>query len=136
MASAPRKQNYRFTFGPWNISTGEDPFGPAARKEVPFAAKIRECKKLGFDGVQLHDDDAVEADLDPQATERGAGKTCHACFVQHCFRQLFRCPSRLLHVGESIERAMRQPAAEALDVIESSNKLISPRVELLTHVVH
>ena len=75
MTSAPRKQNYRFTFGPWNISTGEDPFGPAARKEVAFAAKIREYKKLGFDGVQLHDDDAVEADLDPQATERGAAKT-------------------------------------------------------------
>jgi xylose isomerase len=75
MASVPRKQNYRFTFGPWNISTGEDPFGPAARKEVAFASKIREYKKLGFDGVQLHDDDAVETDLDPQATERGVTKT-------------------------------------------------------------
>ena len=28
---------YRFSFGPWNISTGSDPFGPAVRKEVPFA---------------------------------------------------------------------------------------------------
>ncbi|HLJ93154.1 MAG TPA: TIM barrel protein [Gemmataceae bacterium] len=74
MASTPRKHTYRFTFGPWNISTGEDPFGPAARKEVALAAKIREYKKLGFDGVQLHDDDAVEADLDPQATERGVAK--------------------------------------------------------------
>jgi xylose isomerase len=67
-------QDYRFTFGPWNINTGEDPFGPAVRKEVALASKIREYKKLGFDGVQLHDDDAVEADLDPQATERGAAK--------------------------------------------------------------
>src|SRR5438445_12740020 len=75
MASAPRRHNYRFTFGPWNISTGEDPFGPAARKETAFASKIREYKKLGFDGVQLHDDDAVEADLDPQDTERGAAIT-------------------------------------------------------------
>jgi xylose isomerase len=75
MPSALRKRDYRFTFGPWNISTGEDPFGPAARKEVAFASKIREYKKLGFEGVQLHDDDAVEADLDPQATERGAAKT-------------------------------------------------------------
>src|SRR6059058_2968459 len=65
---------YRFTFGPWNISTGADPFGPPVRKEVAFAAKIREYKKLGFDGVQCHDDDMVEADLDPQATERGAAK--------------------------------------------------------------
>src|SRR5205807_9958208 len=65
---------YRFTFGPWNIGTGTDPFGPPVREEVAFAAKIREYKKLGFDGVQCHDDDVVEADLDPQATERGAAK--------------------------------------------------------------
>src|SRR5438034_3493618 len=74
MAAPTRKTTYRFTFGPWNISTGADPFGPPVRKEVTYAAKIREYKKLGFDGVQFHDDDVVEADLDPQATERGAAK--------------------------------------------------------------
>jgi xylose isomerase len=74
MGSGTRPRKYQFTFGPWNISTGEDPFGPAARKEMAFAGKIREYKKLGFDGVQFHDDDAVENDLDPQATERAALK--------------------------------------------------------------
>jgi xylose isomerase len=74
MAASNRKPVYRFTFGPWNISTGTDPFGPAARKELPFAAKIREYKKLGFDGVQFHDDDVVEADLDPPATMKGAAR--------------------------------------------------------------
>src|SRR6516225_3767130 len=67
-------KTYRFTFGPWNISTGSDPFGPPVRKEVAFASKIAEYKKLGFDGIQFHDDDVVEADLDPAATERGAKK--------------------------------------------------------------
>ena len=61
MAESKKKGSYRFTFGPWNISMGADPFGPPVRKEVAFAAKIREYKKLGFDGVQFHDDDAVEA---------------------------------------------------------------------------
>src|SRR5438477_2001356 len=74
MAVAAKKTSYRFTFGPWNISTGQDPFGPPVRKEVAFAAKMREYKKLGFDGVQFHDDDAVELDLDPQATERAAAR--------------------------------------------------------------
>jgi xylose isomerase len=60
---AAKARTYRFTFGPWNISTGRDPFGPEVRKEMAFAAKLREYKKLGFDGVQLHDDDAVP-DLD------------------------------------------------------------------------
>ncbi len=74
MATAGKRNSYRFTFGPWNISTGQDPFGPPVRKEVAFAAKMREYKKLGFDGVQFHDDDAVEIDLDPQQTERAAAR--------------------------------------------------------------
>jgi xylose isomerase len=72
------RRRYRFTFGPWNISTGADPFGPPVRREVPFAAKIREYKQLGFDGVQLHDDDAVPPDqideLGPAALEKAAAR--------------------------------------------------------------
>lgn len=74
MAAAKKQGNYRFTFGPWNISTGADPFGPPVRQETAFADKIRLYKKLGFDGVQFHDDDVVEADLDPAATSKGAAK--------------------------------------------------------------
>ena len=74
MIGAPKPTKYHFTFGPWNISTGRDPFGPDVRKEVAFTAKIREYKKLGFDGVQFHDDDVVPADLDFQQTMRGVAK--------------------------------------------------------------
>lgn len=63
-------RTYQFTFGPWNISTGADPFGPPVRPEVASAVKLREYKKLGFDGVQFHDDDVCPADLDPAATKR------------------------------------------------------------------
>ena len=61
MARTKRGQGrrYRFSFGPWNIHEGADPFGPAVRKPVPFARKLKMYKKLGFDGVQFHDDDAV-----------------------------------------------------------------------------
>jgi xylose isomerase len=71
---AAAKKKYRFTFGPWNISMGADPFGPPVRKEVSFAAKIREYRKLGFDGVQFHDDDVVPADLGPAETMKGVAK--------------------------------------------------------------
>jgi xylose isomerase len=57
---------YRFTFGPWNIHEGADPFGPTVRPTVPWAKKLKEYKKLGFDGVQFHDDDAVP-DLESKA---------------------------------------------------------------------
>jgi xylose isomerase len=50
---------YRFSFGPWNIHEGADPFGPTVRDSIAFAEKLRLYKKLGFDGVQFHDDDAV-----------------------------------------------------------------------------
>jgi len=50
---------FKFTFGPWNIHQGADPFGPLVRKEVAFGKKLKMYKKLGFDGVQFHDDDAV-----------------------------------------------------------------------------
>jgi xylose isomerase len=50
---------FRFTFGPWNIHEGADVFGPPVRKTVSFDRKLEMYKKLGFDGVQFHDDDAV-----------------------------------------------------------------------------
>ncbi len=50
---------FRFSFGPWNIHEGADPFGPTVRKGIAFAKKVKLYKKLGFDGVQFHDDDAV-----------------------------------------------------------------------------
>jgi xylose isomerase len=51
--------SYRFSFGPWNLHEGADPFGPTVRETIPFAKKLRQYKALGFDGIQLHDDDAV-----------------------------------------------------------------------------
>jgi xylose isomerase len=71
---ATPQRTYRFTFGPWNISTGADPFGPPARNEVAWAEKIRSYKKLGFDGVQFHDDDVVPADLDGPAIQKGVAE--------------------------------------------------------------
>jgi xylose isomerase len=53
------KYGYRFSFGPWNISEGGDPFGPAVRPAIAFADKLPIYKELGFDAVQFHDDDAV-----------------------------------------------------------------------------
>jgi xylose isomerase len=65
---------YRFSFGPWNIDEGPDPFGPAVRKPVAMSKKLRSYKKLGFDGVQFHDDDVVpEIDgKSPQQIARAA----------------------------------------------------------------
>ena len=34
MAANATPRTYRFTFGPWNISTGADPFGPFVRNAL------------------------------------------------------------------------------------------------------
>jgi xylose isomerase len=62
------KGTFRFSFGPWNIHEGADPFGPAVRGSITFNRKLESYKKLGFDGVQFHDDDAVPnmKDLSPK----------------------------------------------------------------------
>jgi xylose isomerase len=62
---AKKTGQYRFSFGPWNIHEGGDPFGPTVRQPLEFSRKLEEYQKLGFEGVQFHDDDAVP-DLDKQ----------------------------------------------------------------------
>ena len=63
LVDSKKQTRYRFTFGPWNIHEGADPFGPAVRKSYSFDQKLRMYRSLGFEGVQFHDDDAVP-DLD------------------------------------------------------------------------
>lgn len=68
--------NYQFSFGPWNISEGADPFGPDVRKPSDLVTKLDLYKPLGFKGVQFHDDDVVE-EIDaksPQQVLRRAGE--------------------------------------------------------------
>jgi xylose isomerase len=58
-----RKHSYRFCFGPWNISEGQDPYGPPTRSPQTFDWKLAQLKKHGFEAMMFHDDDAVP-DLD------------------------------------------------------------------------
>jgi xylose isomerase len=61
-----KQLQYRFGFGPWNISDGQDPYGPATRPAQTFDWKLQQLKKLGFDAMMFHDDDAVP-DIDAKS---------------------------------------------------------------------
>ena len=50
---------FKFSVGPWNVSEGADVYGPATRNAIAFEKKVEAFKKIGFDAVQFHDDDAV-----------------------------------------------------------------------------
>lgn len=69
-------KGYRFSFGPWNISEGGDPFGPPVRPTLSFGKKLGQYKALGFEGVQFHDDDAVPEleGLSPKQLREKAGE--------------------------------------------------------------
>src|SRR2546430_1805792 len=60
------KQQSRFCFGPWNLSEGQDPYGPTTRPPQSFDWKLAQLKKLGFDAMMFHDDDAVP-DMDDKS---------------------------------------------------------------------
>src|SRR5437667_4398604 len=57
---------YKFCFGPWNISEGQDPYGPTTRPPQTFDWKLEQLKKLGFDAMMFHDDDVVP-DIDTKS---------------------------------------------------------------------
>jgi xylose isomerase len=54
-----KNNRYRFCFGPWNLSEGQDPYGPPTREPKSFDWKLAQLKKHGFDAMMFHDDDAV-----------------------------------------------------------------------------
>ncbi|GMV99162.1 MAG: hypothetical protein AMXMBFR84_03010 [Candidatus Hydrogenedentota bacterium] len=65
---------YRFSFGPWNIDEGSDPFGPTVRKPIEMAKKFKMAKEMGFDGMQFHDDDVVP-DIDGKSAAQISKET-------------------------------------------------------------
>jgi xylose isomerase len=62
----PKANTYKFCFGPWNLSEGQDPYGPPTRPVQSFDWKLDQLKKLGFDAMMFHDDDAVP-DIDTKS---------------------------------------------------------------------
>lgn len=63
------KNRYRFCFGPWNLSEGQDPYGPPTRQPESFDWKLTQLKGHGFDAMMFHDDDAVP-DLDGKSAQQ------------------------------------------------------------------
>ena len=60
------KHPYKFCFGPWNLSEGQDPYGPTTRPAQTFDWKLAQLQKLGFEAMMFHDDDAVP-DIDSKS---------------------------------------------------------------------
>lgn len=64
-----KTHTYKFCFGPWNISEGQDPYGPTTRPPQSFDWKLAKLKEMGFDAMMFHDDDAVP-DIDNKSEQQ------------------------------------------------------------------
>jgi xylose isomerase len=62
---------YRFSFGPWNLHEGADPFGPPVRPGRELVEKMAIAQRLGFQALQFHDDDVVPAEAPLREMEAG-----------------------------------------------------------------
>jgi len=65
----PKLVQYKFCFGPWNISEGQDPYGPPTRPARDFGWKLDQLKAIGYDAMMFHDDDAVP-DIDGKSADQ------------------------------------------------------------------
>ena len=118
---------FHFSFGPWNIHEGADPFGPAVRKSIAFNTKLNMYKQLGFDSVQFHDDDAVPNmnELSPEQIIKAA-TAVRKKLVNHGLKAEFVAPrlwedSRTIDGGYTsndpkLRKYARQRSLRAIDI--------------------
>ena len=100
---------YRFSFGPWNISEGADPFGPEVRKPLPLKNKLKTAQDLGFHGIQFHDDDVVpDIDGKAHATITREAKKVKKMLDDHGLVAEFVAP-RLWFAPQTIDGAFTNP---------------------------
>jgi xylose isomerase len=130
------KYGYRFSFGPWNIHEGADPFGPPVRPAWDFDDKLTAYKELGFDAVQFHDDDAVPEldDLSP-AQLRAQAQALRQKLTNHGLLAEFVAP-RLWEHPMTVDGAYtaNDPKARAY-AIDRSKKAVDIARELDTHLM-
>jgi len=130
------KHGYRFSFGPWNIHTGADPFGPAVRPARDFDDKLTVYQELGFDAVQFHDDDAVPGlnDLSP-AQIRQQAQAVHQKLADNGLVAEFVAP-RLWEDPMTIDGAFTSNAPQARAyAIDRAKKTVDIANELDTDLM-
>jgi xylose isomerase len=130
------KFGYRFSFGPWNIHEGADPFGPEVRPSLTFDQKLESYKELGFDAVQFHDDDAVpELDQLSAAQIRQQAQQMSKKLADHGLEAEFVAP-RLWEHPKTIDGAFTANDPKARQyAIERAKKTVDIGRELETNLM-
>lgn len=122
---------YRFSFGPWNIHEGADPFGPPVREAFTFDEKVEFYRALGFVGIQFHDDDIVP-DIDDKTHAQliSRTKTVKAQLDNHGLTPEVVAP-RLWESPQTIDGAYTANATKAREyALERSKRCVDVANEI------
>jgi len=113
------KFGYRFSFGPWNIHEGADPFGPTVRSSILFDKKVEILKALGYDAMQFHDDDVVPdldklsaAQISKQARAIRTSLSKHGLVAEFVAPRLWESPMTVDGAYTANDAKMRQYAID------------------------
>ena len=130
------KYGYQFSFGPWNIHEGADPFGPEVRPSRTFDQKLEIYKELGFDAVQFHDDDAVpDLDLLSAAQIRKETQLMRKKLEAHGLKAEFVAP-RLWEHPNTIDGAFTANDPQARQyALERAKKAVDIGLEMGTNLM-
>lgn len=104
---------FEFSAGPWNISTGADPFGPPVRDELTLARKMEILRDLGYGYMQFHDDDAVPDSASQAELVKIAGQV-RKMLDDHGLKAEFVAP-RIWEDPRTIDGAITNPTKEGRD---------------------
>ena len=128
--------SYRFSFGPWNLSEGADPFGPPVREPFTFLEKVKIAQQLGFDALQFHDDDAVP-DLDSLGPEEIAkqARATRQILADHGLAAEFVAPRLWFHPRTINGGYTANNPADRAYALDRSFKTIDIARELGTNLV-
>lgn len=129
---------YRFSFGPWNISEGADPFGPEVRSPYTLEEKLGWYRPLGFEGVQFHDDDVVEGldglehlQIIKRAREVGQALRDHGLVAEFVAPRLWFDPRTIDGGYTSNSPAERQYALDrSVKAIDIAREIETPNIVL------
>jgi xylose isomerase len=127
---------YRFSFGPWNLSEGADPFGPPVRDSFSFLEKVKIARQLGFEALQFHDDDAVpELDSLSALQITKEARATKQILSDHGLAAEFVAP-RLWFSPQTIDGAYTSNNSADRDyAVERSLKAVDIANELGTHLM-
>ena len=113
-------------FGPWNISTGADPFGPPVRKEMEFARKLKAYKELASTPFSFTTTTSCRPISTGRAPRRGSPRSRRCSTAKGCSSRSSRLGSGKTPARSTARSRPTTPATASTPSIAPGGASTSP----------